>query len=465
MEQNSSSGKDSGMAVAIMLIILMFAIPFVFKQYIYPPYAYVWFHTRFFFFEGLSELLKLPFMDVVGKYAFFYVDYFYIGGRVDSASISFYIDNATSFLNGVDRRSIASVVRSITDREGETLREFVIISRLQSAILCPIYLAILFRVYKKVQSRKEYDTVFTLDTFAETMSGGFKELLPVVFDNPQRWGSLDDGPWRMSPKIKSYLENVGCLTFDDTPNGKEFSINLPSLRKLLVSQLGEKWRGFDKLTQSKRFLAAAAIPMVVSPAKGKERTENLVEMLAEAHSSEPGVEVVKSALLVVINPLKLFKPTLYLSSLIKVLFPLKYIAVSKRKRSYMKLSIAESNRIIDELGGNIKVTSCIREHAYEYCIIARLIEQAWEGGVLPSCSMIWLKKSDRELFYMFNNLGREVAWVEVAGFWGHYLTERKSKLAYPYPVLENTVYGLDKYLLESFYGYNPIHEELLDIVV
>ena len=105
-----------------------------------------------------------------------------------------------------------------------------------------------------------------------------------------------------------------------------------------------------------------------------------------------------------------------------------------------------------------KVKEILKKHAYKSTVISALIESARLGGVLPSCSSLWLKKTDRNLFYIFNNLGRHVSWIEVVGFWSHYINEKKVGAPFPYPKVDNGVEGVDDALHSSFYNYVPLEE-------
>ncbi|MDK9793813.1 hypothetical protein [Vibrio sp. D431a] len=466
MDQSSNNGKETSMALMLTVIILMVVLPIIFNKYFFPQYAAFLYYTRYWFFTGMDALLQIDVVANNSKYMFFWVDFFYVGGKVDTSNITFYVVKALNFLNHVDTTTNLQIAKSITDSTGSILDDFKIIARLQSAFFAPVFLLLFYRVYRKIRNINEYNTEFTLDSFAETMSGGFKELLPVVYDNPQKWASLDEGHWRMSPKIKKYLTDNGCIETEETDHGEEFWLNTDTLRTLLVKQLGNKWTGFDNLSREKKYVIAAAMPMAVSPARGKDRSEKLVELLAEAYSSKPGFfPVWMKSLKFVLNPFNIFKPLDYLDAFVATTIPKGAIEESMKKHRARKAANIETNAIISELRNNEVIRQCISSHAYDMTVMARVIEKAWEGGVLPSCSFIWLKKEDRQLFYMFNNLGRSVAWVEVCGFWGHYLTEKTTNIPYPYPVMDNTIFGIDKYLLESFYGYRPIHKELLDEVV
>jgi intracellular multiplication protein IcmP len=63
-------------------------------------------------------------------------------------------------------------------------------------------------------------------------------------------------------------------------------------------------------------------------------------------------------------------------------------------------------------------------HAYTHTVMMSLLEYARRNGVLPSSEFFWLRPVDRTLWYALNNVGRNVAWTEVAGIYGHWLAEK-----------------------------------------
>jgi hypothetical protein len=54
-----------------------------------------------------------------------------------------------------------------------------------------------------------------------------------------------------------------------------------------------------------------------------------------------------------------------------------------------------------------------------------LLKLARAKGTLPSSLWIWLKPTDRTLFYALNQLGGRAAWTEAAGVWSHYAAETR----------------------------------------
>ncbi|MDR3135679.1 MAG: hypothetical protein LBU69_06265 [Deltaproteobacteria bacterium] len=82
-----------------------------------------------------------------------------------------------------------------------------------------------------------------------------------------------------------------------------------------------------------------------------------------------------------------------------------------------------------------------------------LLELAREKGALPSSLWIWLRPTDRLLFYSLNQVGGGVAWAEAVGAYSHLEAEKWALKALPEPRVEPAVNALEKSLIQE--GYLP----------
>lgn len=105
-----------------------------------------------------------------------------------------------------------------------------------------------------------------------------------------------------------------------------------------------------------------------------------------------------------------------------------------------------------------RVQAMLKRHAYEYTMIAGLLEHARVPGVLPSCDFRWLKPIDRRLFYIMNCVGRRTAYAEVAGIFGHWIAERAAERAFVRPYFHKAVDGLDE-ALQRYAGNKFVIDE------
>jgi intracellular multiplication protein IcmP len=89
------------------------------------------------------------------------------------------------------------------------------------------------------------------------------------------------------------------------------------------------------------------------------------------------------------------------------------------------------------------VQESVQRHAYVYTIFSTLLERARETGVLAAAEFLWLKPIDRTLWYVLNNVGRQTAFVEVAGIFSHWITEKKLGFKSIVPMIDLAVKGLE----------------------
>lgn len=69
-----------------------------------------------------------------------------------------------------------------------------------------------------------------------------------------------------------------------------------------------------------------------------------------------------------------------------------------------------------------KVREALTQHAYNKTVLMRMLENA--RGVLPTSYFVWLKKTDRTLFFSLNCLGRKEHFAECAGVINHFFAEK-----------------------------------------
>ncbi|MDR1080694.1 MAG: hypothetical protein LBQ79_06975 [Deltaproteobacteria bacterium] len=65
-----------------------------------------------------------------------------------------------------------------------------------------------------------------------------------------------------------------------------------------------------------------------------------------------------------------------------------------------------------------------------------LLKLARKRGALPSSLWIWLKPTDRTLFYSLSQVGGRAAWPEASGVWSHYAAESRAGRTLRGPVVD-----------------------------
>lgn len=109
-----------------------------------------------------------------------------------------------------------------------------------------------------------------------------------------------------------------------------------------------------------------------------------------------------------------------------------------------KLDFSGVDEVLKKHLESKKVQAIIARHAYPLTIMASLLEGAREDGVFSTAEFLWLKPVNRQLWYMLNNVGRQTAFVEVAGPFAHWLAEKELNRPCIVPMVEEAVKGLEE---------------------
>jgi len=113
-----------------------------------------------------------------------------------------------------------------------------------------------------------------------------------------------------------------------------------------------------------------------------------------------------------------------------------------------KLNFTGVQELLDKYKDSKIVQKAVGKHAYVFTAMATLLELARRDGVLATAEFLWLKPVDRRLWYMLNNVGRQTAFIEVAGPFSHWLAERAIGHKLLMPMVEPAVTALDLALKE-----------------
>ncbi|MDP3561470.1 MAG: type IVB secretion system coupling complex protein DotM/IcmP [Legionellaceae bacterium] len=89
------------------------------------------------------------------------------------------------------------------------------------------------------------------------------------------------------------------------------------------------------------------------------------------------------------------------------------------------------------------VQEAIQRHAYLLTVMASLLEVGRQDGVVPSSEFLWLKPTDRRLWYMLNCVGRQTPYVEVGGPFAHWRAEKVMGRSSRAPMIDEAIKALD----------------------
>lgn len=70
------------------------------------------------------------------------------------------------------------------------------------------------------------------------------------------------------------------------------------------------------------------------------------------------------------------------------------------------------------------VQRVMHSHAYVLTVMASMLVLARKDGVLASADFLWLKPTDRLLWFMLNSVGRQTSFAEVSGPFTHWNVEQ-----------------------------------------
>lgn len=115
------------------------------------------------------------------------------------------------------------------------------------------------------------------------------------------------------------------------------------------------------------------------------------------------------------------------------------ILASSFLKNKKKLDVSWVDEMIEKHAEHPDVQEIIEQHAYTHTLMMSLLEYARKKGVFPSSEFFWLRAIDRKLWYALNNVGRSVAWTEVAGIYGHWLAEKANGEAVIRPYVQKSV--------------------------
>lgn len=281
-----------------------------------------------------------------------------------------------------------SDLSSIADITGQYLRYPVIVLL---AILC---LLLFFG-----NSVSNYRTIYSMQTLLQEEKHNWPQIAPVVnLDLVKQ--DIDNGAWAMAMTPTAFAKKHQLLIeeHDQVNTGSlnlkrrlRYALLKDDATRVFALQIDKYWTSADELNMPTKALFA------IFAAKANHDREAAVNMLNQISAS----------------------------------------ALTG------KLNFTGVQELLDKYKDNKKVKKVINKHAYVLTVMASLLVLAREDGVLATAEFLWLKPVDRKLWYMLNNVGRQTAFVEVAGAFSHWLAERAIGHKLLVPMVEPAVNGLE----------------------
>ncbi len=286
----------------------------------------------------------------------------------------------------------------------------------------PLSLYFAYLVYFPMGRIEQFKRRFDMNMLLKNNVKLFPELAPIVNrKKPITEEPMDHGPWRTARSpLQFALENGLIIDQDGKPvpwdkmmgdDGlprqeattlrldQGMFLDLDRTEAVFASQLGDTFSGVENLKTHQKALASA--------------------LLAYGHSDRhAGIEH--------FNQLSL-----------------------SFKEKEQPLDISGTDELLQSYRINHK--QLVQHAEYTNCWLSALLEFARGKGVIACSMFIWLRPTDRTLWYALNQCGRRVAWPEAAGVRAHMQAEARQGRAIKTPRVESAVIALENTLIKSGY--------------
>jgi intracellular multiplication protein IcmP len=285
---------------------------------------------------------------------------------------------------------------NLGNRVGEVVRYFFVALPIIFAVI--VYFGSSTRVYKRI---------YTMAELAKLEKVNWPQITPVIGLNLLKQ-DIDTGPWAMalSPmqfcKRHKLLEEVKVQRQEGMSrkdwNKIEVSLKRGDATMLFVMQLGQLFRGTNQLPLHTRALFAIFAARINADSKPAEK------LLAQFAATSIGT--------------------------------VNYDGVDELLKKH------ENTKLVQQV---------LASHAYVFTVMAAMLERARDDGVQASSDFLWIKPIDRQLWYTLNTVGRQTPFVEVAGVFAHWVSEKDAGIKLVTPMITEAVNALEQALKELVY--------------
>lgn len=257
-----------------------------------------------------------------------------------------------------------------------------------------IFAFILYRSDVTVKYRRRH----TMTTLREQEQKNWPAIMPVIKEDLVDM-DVNSGPWAMAMTPMEFARKYQLLKKSDvlldstsTP-GMEMTAGLRrgDAKRIFTLQLGPSWDGFDRCPVHVRALAAVFMARMNRDKNAANAILKNCDQSFVAGKFDPG----------------------------------------------------DVNSIIQKYMNTEMVREIISKHAYLLTVMASLLEGARQDGVVPSSEFLWLKPTDRRLWYMCNCVGRQTPYAEVGGPFAHWKAEKAMGRGSRAPMVDEAIKALE----------------------
>lgn len=309
------------------------------------------------------------------------------------------------FLPKIDAANINLAIQNMTQSDVATInfQQVAIVSAQVGGYLCvpAVIIAGLLSshlIFFKATAR--YKEKYSMTTLRAQEKVNWPEIYPVINTNLIKTG-IDELPWSMSKQPLEFAKEHNLLNRIVVDHRPAVEVDKGKAFALFTSQLTRRWSTLRDFRTHELALFAAFAAKIGGDDKGSKA---FLQQMS------------KSALSGKIN----------------------YSGTHQLLRKHVKHKI---------------VGKAVSPHAYVMTAMASLLEAARATGVLASAEFLWLKRVDRNLWYMLSSVGRQTPFPEVAGVFAHWIIEKKLRRPLKVPMVNEAVAALDVAIKDIL--YNP----------
>lgn len=252
-----------------------------------------------------------------------------------------------------------------------------------------------------------YTKSYNMDMLAQQEKENWPQIAPVV-DLDLVKEDINKGPWAMSMNPMQFARHYKLLKVEVIPDRKATwrSEGIPkatllreNATQVFAAQLGPLWTGPENLPPHTKAIYAAFLARI-----------------------EHDTDACRA----------------YLSKLSKT--------AAKGSVDY-----SDTETYLKKYGNSKAAKLCQQRHAYVLTVMASMLLLARTDGVLAAADFLWIKPVDRRLWYMLNNVGRQVAVPEIGGIFAHWIAEKEMGRALSVPMVDQAVIALEQSLANMVY--------------
>lgn len=204
--------------------------------------------------------------------------------------------------------------------------------------------------------------------------------------------NIDEGPWAMGETPIEFAKRHALIRRD--PKTEKIILDYNKAKMVFTQQLGKPWQGIDKLRPDEKALFA-----IFSAFANFKRDE------AEAKMEEIAA----------------------------------HLTPDQVKTGKIKFN---TDALLKKYQDTPVVQKILKRHAYVYPVFMELLTEARKSGIVLNSLYLWLKPTNRALWYVLNNVGRKAVFIEAAAAQAHWLAEQRLGFPIAQPMIDETVSAL-----------------------